>query len=232
MKLKRISEAIKAIVAAAVCTVLPAHATERFKAPRAVFTAQCLTAVPGCEKIVADYQAEIARYRAMGNHEQADNLFEYMTTHLMHEKWVETKGNLVVTVGLNDLLDKYFSGSSYTAAWFLGLISSVSYSAIAAGDTMSSHAGWTEAGPTNAPNYSSSTRPAISFSSAASGAKASSAAVSFTFSAGGTIKGCFTTTNSTKDGTTGILYNAVLFTGGDRVVVSTDVVNVSLNYTA
>jgi hypothetical protein len=37
---------------------------------------------------------------------------------------------------------------------------------------------------------------------------------------------------TTKDGTTGILYNAVNFTGGDRIVAASDVVNVSVTYTA
>lgn len=232
MKKTRIFSSIKAIAAAALAAVMPTHAAESINAPRATFTVTCLTAAPGCQAEVERYQAQIADFRAKGLNSAADTLHEYMVTHLMVEKWTEIRKNLVVTGGKNDLLDKYFGGSSYTAAWYLGLISSVSYSAIAAGDTMASHAGWTEAGPTNAPNYSNGTRPAISFSAASAGSKASSSAVSFTFSNGGTIKGCFTTSNSTKDGTTGILYNAVLFTGGDRAVVASDVVNVSLTYTA
>jgi hypothetical protein len=155
-----------------------------------------------------------------------------MIEEFMQPGWTEVRKNLVTTGGKNDLLDKYFAGSSYTAAWYCGLISSVSYSAVAVGDTMASHAGWTEAGPTNAPNYSQSTRVALTFASASAGSKATSAASSFTFSGGGTIKGMFASSVSTKDGTTGILYNAVLFTGGDRIVVSTDVVNVSVTYSA
>ena len=146
-------------------------------------------------------------------------------------KWRDVSSNLVTTAGKNDLLDKYLSGSSYTAAWFCGLISSVSYSAINAADTMASHAGWTEAGGTNAPAYTGS-RPALAFASASAASKATSSASSFTFTGSGTIKGMFGTTVATKDGTTGILYNAVLFTGGDRAVVSTDVVNVSVTYSA
>ena len=96
---------------------------------------------------------------------------------------------------------------------------------------MASHAGWTEAGGTNAPTYSGN-RPALAFAAASAGSKATSTASSFTFSGSGTIKGMFATTVATKDGTTGVLYNAVNFTGGDRAVVMLDVVNVSVTYSA
>jgi hypothetical protein len=143
-------------------------------------------------------------------------------------QWADAVHNTVTTPGKNDILDKYFAGSGYTAAWYLGLISSVSYSAIAAADTMSSHAGWTEAGATNAPNYSSpAARGTMAFSAASGGSKALSAALAYTMSGAGTLKGAFATTVSTKDGTTGILYSAGLFSGGDRTVASSDVVNVS-----
>ena len=140
-------------------------------------------------------------------------------------KWRDTIDNLVTTAGKNDALDKYLAGSAYTAAWYLGLISSSGYSAVAAGDTSSSHAGWTESTA-----YSNSTRVAPSFSSASSGSKATSSAAAFTINGTDTIKGCFLISNSTKSGTTGVLYSAGLFSGGDRSVVSGDTLNVS--YTA
>lgn len=147
---------------------------------------------------------------------------------MLEPKWsdqVVPAPNTVVTVGKNDLLDKYLAGSSYTAAFFLGLISSTSYSAIAAGDTMGSHAGWLEAGIANTPTYSQATRPAPSWASASAGSKATASAVAFSITGTGTVKGGFLTTNSTKDGTTGILFSAGLFTGGDKAVGNGDTIN-------
>lgn len=145
-------------------------------------------------------------------------------------KWRDTFDNLVTTGGKNDALDKYLAGSAYTATWFLGLISSTSYTAVAAGDTMASHAGWLEAGIANAPTYSQGARPTAAWSAASAGSKALSAALSFSITSTGTVKGCFLTSVATKDGTTGILYSAGLFTGGDKVLANGDTLSVS--YTA
>jgi hypothetical protein len=140
----------------------------------------------------------------------------------LEEKWCEDFRNTVVTVGKNDLLDKYFTGSGYTAAWYLGLIGSTGYSAIAAGDTMASHAGWTESTV-----FSNANRVTLAFSAASGGSKATSAAASFNINGTDTIKGAFATTSNTKGGTTGILYSAGLFSGGDKAVASADTLNCS-----
>ena len=137
-------------------------------------------------------------------------------------KWEDTFDNLVTTVGKNDALDKYLAGSAYTAAWYMGLISSVSYTAVAATDTMASHAGWLEAGVANAPTYSQGARPTAAWAEASAGAKALSAALTFSITSTGTVKGCFLNSIATKDGTTGILFSAGLFTGGDKVLANGD----------
>ena len=136
-------------------------------------------------------------------------------------KWAEPIQNLVVTVGKNDLLDNFFAGSAYTAAWYMGLVDGASTPSYAAGDTMSSHSGWSESVA-----YSNSTRPSVGWNSASAGSKASTA-TSFTINASATIAGCFLTTVNTKSGTTGTLYSAGSFTGGNRAVQSGDTLNVT-----
>lgn len=144
-------------------------------------------------------------------------------------KWSDTFTNTVTTAGKNSLLDVYLRNQTQIATWYFGLISSVSYSAIAAGDTSSSHSGWTEAG-TNAPNYSESVRQTAAWSAASAGSISTSAAASFSITGSGTLKGAFLISNNTKMGTSGTLYSAGLFTVGDKVVSSGDTVNVT--YTA
>lgn len=145
-------------------------------------------------------------------------------------KWAEPIDNLVTTQGKNYALDAFLAGSNFTASPFMGLISATSYSAVAAADTAASHAGWLEAGAANAPTYSQATRPAPVFSAASAGSKSTSAAVVFSITGTGTVKGCFLSTNATKDGTAGTLYSAGLFSAGDKLVSAGD--TLSVTYTA
>jgi hypothetical protein len=150
-------------------------------------------------------------------------------------KWKDKIKNTVVTVGRNAILDNALAGSGYTVTGpYMGLISSVSWSAIAAADTMSSHSGWTEAGIANAPTYTSP-RKTCAWSAAAAGAKALSAALTFAITSTGTLKGAFIVFGSgavsTIDNTSGTLLSAGLFSGGDRAVVNGDTINVSYTMT-
>lgn len=160
---------------------------------------------------------------------------------LSEEVWADIARNTVCTEGKNLALDTFLAGSSYTVVGpFLGLISSVGWSATAAGDTaaqIQGTNGWKEAGDaTNLPQWttpaSSARRTTASgWSSASSGSKALSSALSFSISADGTVKGCFliygTGAVATHADTNGKLMSAGVFSGGDKVVQSGDTLNVS-----
>ena len=188
------------------------------------------------EKANASAQAGASLTRAGHNFEQALAHGTYHAQLIRNGQviWEDTFPNTVVTVGKNLALDTYLAGSSYSVTGpYMGLISSTTFSAIAAGDTMSSHAGWLEAGLGNAPTYSGNRKTAV-FSAAASGSKALSSALSFAITGTGTVKGAFLVFGSgasaTKDNTSGTLYSAGLFSGGDRAVINGDTLSVS--YTA
>lgn len=145
-------------------------------------------------------------------------------------KWEAKSHNLVVNVGLQDMNTQYFKGASYTAAWYVGLYGAAASNNPAASDTASSHAGWTEIVP-----YSNATRPAATFGTATTADPSvidnSASPASFTINATATVGGAFLISNSTKSGTTGILFSASDFTSpGDRSVVSGDTLNVTYTF--
>jgi hypothetical protein len=145
-------------------------------------------------------------------------------------KWTAESDNLVVNAGLKDMNDKYFLGSGYTATWFLGLYGAGAANNPAAGDTAASHAGWTESTA-----YSNATRPAASFAAASTAdpsviSNSGSPAV-FNINATATIGGAFLISNSTKGGTTGILFSAADFQApGDREVTSGDTLTLTYSF--
>jgi hypothetical protein len=146
-------------------------------------------------------------------------------------KWEASSHNLVVNVGLQDMNDKYFEGVSYTAAWYIGLITGPAASTtFAATDTMASHGGWGEN-----TGYSNATRPAAVFGTATaldpSTLDNSASPASFSINATSTIAGAFLVNNNVKGGTTGILFSESDFTApGDRSVVSGDTLNVTYTF--
>ena len=145
-------------------------------------------------------------------------------------KWEENLKNLVVNVGLKDMNDKYFTGSAYTAAWYIGLYGAAASNNPAAGDTAASHAGWTEVVP-----YSNATRPAATFAAATTADPSvitnSASPASFSINATATVGGAFLISDNTKSGTTGILFSASDFAApGDRSVADGDTLNVTYTF--
>lgn len=150
-------------------------------------------------------------------------------------KWTDTIENLVTNDGKKYLLDTLFAGSGFTQSWAMGLVDGTSAPTFnGATDVMGGHAGWTENTAYSnasrvAPGWSAATATGGGAGTAGTGSKVSTA-VSFNINAAATIAGCFLTTVNTKGGTTGILYSAGAFTGGNKVVANGDTLNVT--YTA
>jgi len=176
--------------------------------------------------------ASVIRGNGIGEHAEAHGRYEIECIGSDGKlKWREAIDNVVQTVGKNLALDTFLAGSAYTVTGpYMGLISSTSYTAVDASDTMASHAGWLEAGGTNAPTYSGN-RKTAAWSAAAAGSKALSSALSFAITSTGTVKGAFLVFGSgasaTKDNTSGTLWSAGTFSTGDKAVVNGDTLNVN-----
>lgn len=142
-------------------------------------------------------------------------------------KWTDTFHNLVMNQGVQDMNAQYFKGSAYTASPFLGLITGPgSGTTFAAGDTLASHTGWTESAA-----YAGS-RKAVVFGTATTANPSvttnSASPASFAMNATVTIAGAFLCTVSS--GTSGVLFSAGDFTGGDKFVDSGDTLNVTYTF--
>ena len=145
-------------------------------------------------------------------------------------KWSDKLHNLVVNQGLQDMNSKYFTGSSYTAAWYIGLYGAAASNNPTAADTAASHPGFTEITP-----YSNATRPTCTFgvptTANPSVASNSASPASYTIDATATVGGAFLISNNTKGGSTGVLFSASDFAApGDRVVASGDTLNVTYTF--
>jgi hypothetical protein len=144
-------------------------------------------------------------------------------------KWEDKSHNLVVNEGLKDMNDKYFNGTSYTAAWYLGLITGPgSGTSFAATDTLPSHDGWVEFA-----DYSGSRKAAVfAAASLADPSVVSNTAAPASFSitgAGGIVAGAFLA--SVSSGTSGVLFSESDFQSpGDRAVVAGDTLNVTYTF--
>ena len=149
-------------------------------------------------------------------------------------KWTAESKNLVVNAGL-----QYMAGSALTSVtqittWYLGLYGAAASNTPAAGDTMASHAGWTEIAP-----YSNATRVTATLATATTAnpsvvTNSASPAV-FNINATETVGGAFLTSSSPKTPNSGFdagtLFSAADFgSPGDRSVVSGDTLSVTYTF--
>jgi hypothetical protein len=142
-----------------------------------------------------------------------------------HEKWEENYENLVVNTGLSYLLQAGLDNQTQITAWYVGLTSATP--TIAAGDTMASHAGWTEFTA-----YDEAARQAWTGGTESGQSIDNSASVAvFTCSTNSSsVGGAFLASVDTKGGTTGTLYAAGAFSS-NKALDDGDVLNVTATFT-
>jgi hypothetical protein len=147
-------------------------------------------------------------------------------------KWSADSKNLVVSAGLQYMAGSALTTTTQITTWYLGLITGPgSGTTFIAGDTMATHAGWTEY-----VNYSNATRVAVTFATATTATPSvvtntASPAVFNISGAGGIVAGAFLTSGSAKSGTAGTLFSEADFgSPGDRTVVSGDTLSVTYTF--
>lgn len=134
--------------------------------------------------------------------------------------------NTVVNAGLDDVLEVYFKGSGFTAANYVGLTDGTP--TVAAADTFASHAGWTEVTA-----YSEAVRQTFTAGTVSSQSVDNSASkAEFSINGSATVGGACVGDNNTKGGSTGTLYSAGAFTGGDKSLGSGDTLSVQATFTS
>ena len=144
-------------------------------------------------------------------------------------KWSAEESNLVVNVGLQYMAGTALTSTAQITTWYIGLYGAGASNTPAAGDTMASHAGWTEVTP-----YAG-TRPAATFAAATlanpSVVTNTASPASFAITGTATVGGAFLTSNNTAGGSTGVLFSAADFQApGDRAVVNGDTLNVTYQF--
>ena len=145
-------------------------------------------------------------------------------------KWQAESKNLVVNAGLAYMAGSALTSVSQITTWYLGLYGAGASNTPAAGDTMASHAGWTEV-----TDYSNANRVTATFVTATTAdpsvvTNTASPAV-FNINGTTTVGGAFLTSENTKGGTTGTLFSAADFgSPGDRSVVNSDTFSVTYTF--
>ena len=141
-------------------------------------------------------------------------------------KWQDEAPNLVMNEGLQEMNTQFFAGSTYTTDLYLGLITGPgSGTSFVSTDSLASHSGWTEN-----TSYSGNRQAAV-FGTATDADPSvisnADAVTTFTMNASAVIAGAFLCT--VASGSSGVLFSAGDFTGGDKSVDAGD--SLAVTYT-
>jgi len=140
-------------------------------------------------------------------------------------EWQDRSKNLVVTVGLEHILDGLFSldGESVNPNYYLGMIDASP--TIVASDNLASHVGWNEF-----VDYNELTRQEFIESRTGLTVDNSASKAVFSINVNTTIGG--TLICSVDTGNTGLLLAASAFSGGDKPVIVGNTVEVQYDFSA
>ena len=145
-------------------------------------------------------------------------------------KWTAESKNLVVNVGLQYMAGSALTSTTQVTTWYLGLYGAGASNTPAAGDTMASHAGWTEVTAYSNANRVTATLVTATTANPSVVTNTASPAV-FNINGTATVGGAFLTSENTKGGTTGTLFSAADFgSPGDRSVVNSDTLSVTYTF--
>lgn len=120
--------------------------------------------------------------------------------------WRDSIENTLTIVGLTDILSAACNQGTQRT-WYMGIIKSTSFDEITQDDTMASHAGWLEE-----TDYSGATRKQWTPLAVSTAVCRNTSGIQFQASVALIIKGFFITSDSAKDGVSGILLSAGEFT--------------------
>lgn len=140
-------------------------------------------------------------------------------------KWTDRIENLITNEGLNHALDVVLSGGTQDTTWFVGLTDGTPTAA--AGDTLASHAGWTEVTAYDETNRVAFVDGGVSSQSLDN----SGSPAQFTISTNSTtVGGAFLAGVNT--GTSGTLFAVGAFSAGDKSLDDNDTLDVTATFSA
>ena len=193
------------------------------------------------DKDLLAHRAELSRYLRNGQYEVTDGggiLFPKASA-IAHGVYVhDVNGldermdpNLLVTEGLNHILDAVFHGSTQIGTWYVSIFSG----------NVTPQATWTAANYVanateiwaNGESYTEATRPAFDEAAASAGSitnSASKAAFTIDTASSITVWGAALISSNVKGGTTGTLMSASKF-AASRTLYDTDILNIGYTIT-
>lgn len=132
--------------------------------------------------------------------------------------WKDSPHNLTIDEGIEDVMDNGF----LTQTWYIGLTGTTPTPA--PGDTLASHAGWTEM-----TDYTGNRKEYVDVRSGKAITNSASKAILVIDQDASTVGGAFIA--NVASGTGGVLFCVAAFGGGDRVLNNGDTINVQYDLT-